>query len=58
MRLCKLHLEDTNLGDESFALLLKSINAEVSSFKSITYKGSNNKFGPQSMENLQKLLLR
>ena len=49
LRLKELHLEDTNLSDEGFAMLLESINDELPSFKSIIYKGTNNKFASQSM---------
>ena len=42
--LSELHLEDTNLSDELFAMLLKAIYSEIFSFKAITYKGSDNCF--------------
>ena len=56
--LSELHLEDTNLSDELFAMLLKAIYSEIFSFKAITYKGSDNCFDQQSYEILQKILLR
>lgn len=40
-----LYLEDTNISDDGLAILLKSVNASVQNFKSLTYIGSGNKLG-------------
>ena len=47
-KLNSLHLEDTNVTDLGFSLLLKSISIDIQSFKSISFKGNRNSFGEKS----------
>ena len=53
-----LHLEDTNLTDEGFSILLKSIDEFILGFKSISVRGTDNKFGEKSYPYMKKLLQR
>ena len=57
-KLHSLHLENTNLTDLAFSVLLRSINLDIPSFKQITLRGSANVFGKCSHEELQKILMR
>lgn len=47
-KLNSLHLEETNVTDLGFSLLLKSILLDIKSFKSITYSGNTNSFGEKA----------
>ena len=49
-KMTSIHFEDTNLNDEGFSLVLKCIYSAIPSFKSIKYKGSDNKYGEKSHE--------
>ena len=53
-----IYLEDTNLTDDGFAIILDSIEKNIASFKSITLKGTENKFGQKSFPILQRILQR
>ena len=53
-----LYLEDTNLTDIGFSIILKSIEEHIRDFKSITYKGVVNQFGQKSLNELTKILKR
>lgn len=57
-KMSAIHLEQTNLSDEGFSLILKCIHKEIQSFKSIKYIGGNSSFGPKSFEWFQKIFLR
>lgn len=57
-KLNSLHLEDTNLTDFGFSVLLKSIEINVKPFHSITYKGVTNSFGEKSFRELDRILQR
>lgn len=53
-----LHLEDTNLTDFGFSLILRSIEINIKPFRSITYKGVTNAFGELSLRELDRILQR
>ena len=53
-----LHLKDTNLTDEGFSILLRSIDEYIRSFKSISVRGTDNKFGQKSYPYMKKILQR
>ena len=53
-----IYLEDTNLTDTGFSIILKSIEENIKDFKSITYKGVVNQFGEKSLVELTKILKR
>ena len=54
----ELNLTETNLSDESFAMILATIDKHIPTFRSITYKGPDNGFGMESLRPLCHILRR